>query len=189
MPQLQNGNPSVKPLSGKPKKYSIKIKSNGDSKTKIMIVGNLLDKYLRREELSPKKNNVKVITLPGSTTEDILEYIKPISRRKHDTMIIHTGTNDLSNSVDTMKKVIKVVKIVCTGKNWKKLRSVFPGVFYRKDKDHQDERDEVNMKLKKYCEGKGFVFIKNANINESGLNNSKLHFEKYLFFVVFFRVR
>ena len=34
------------------------------------------------------------------------------------------------------------------------------------------------MKLKKYCEGKGFVFNENANINESGLNNSKLHLNK-----------
>ena len=34
------------------------------------------------------------------------------------------------------------------------------------------------MKLKKYCEGKGFVFIENANINESGVNNSKLHLNK-----------
>ena len=34
------------------------------------------------------------------------------------------------------------------------------------------------MKLKKYCEGKEFVFIENVNINESGLNNSKLHLNK-----------
>ena len=70
-----------------------KIKSNGDSKTKIMVVGNSLVTYLRREELSSKKNNVKVVTHPGSTTEDMLDYIKPIEQRKHDTLIIHTGTN------------------------------------------------------------------------------------------------
>ena len=34
------------------------------------------------------------------------------------------------------------------------------------------------MKLKKYCESKGFVFIENASINESGLNNSKLNLNK-----------
>ena len=34
------------------------------------------------------------------------------------------------------------------------------------------------MKLKKYCEGKGFVFIENVNISEPGLNNSKLHLNK-----------
>ena len=34
------------------------------------------------------------------------------------------------------------------------------------------------MKLKNYCEGKRFVFIENDNINEPGLNNSKLHLNK-----------
>ena len=105
MPQLHNGNPSVnvyhvnKKLShysGKPENDNIKIKSSGDSKTKIMVVGNSLVKYLRREELSSKKNNVKVITHPGSTTEDMLDYIKPTARRKPNTLIIHTGPNDLT---------------------------------------------------------------------------------------------
>ena len=54
----------------------------------------------------------------------------------------------------------------------------FSSVIYRKDKNLQDERNEVNMKLKKYCEGKGFVFIENTNIDESDLNNSKLHLNK-----------
>ena len=34
------------------------------------------------------------------------------------------------------------------------------------------------MKLNKYREGKGFNFIENPNINESGLNISKLHLNK-----------
>ena len=60
----------------------------------------------------------------------------------------------------------------------KKIRLVFPELFFGKDKDLEDERNEVNMNLKKYCEGKGLVFIENDNINESGLNNSKLHLNK-----------
>ena len=120
--------------SGKPKNDNIKINSNSDSKTKIMIVGNSLVKYLRREELTSKKNNVKVITHDGSTTEDMLDYIKPIARRKPDTLILHTGTNDLTNGVNTMKKVRKLGKVVRDESsddltNLKKLRSVFPVLF------------------------------------------------------------
>ena len=64
MPQLHNGNPSVNVYdvnktqshnSGKPENDNIKIKSNGDSKTKIMVVDDSLVKYLRREELSSKQ--------------------------------------------------------------------------------------------------------------------------------------
>ena len=64
MPQLHNGNPSVNVYdvnktqshnSGKPENDNIKIKSNGDSKTKIMVVDDSLVKYIRREELSSKQ--------------------------------------------------------------------------------------------------------------------------------------
>ena len=91
MPQLHNGNPSGNVYdvnkkqsrsSGKPEKDNIKIESNSDSKSKIMVVGNLLVEYLRWQELSSKKNNVKVITHPESTIKDILDHIKPITQRK-----------------------------------------------------------------------------------------------------------
>ena len=105
MPQLHNGKPSVNVYgdnkkqshgSGKPKNDNIKINSNRDSKTKIMVVGNSLVKHLRREELSSKKNNVKVITHPGSTTDDMIDYIKPIARRKPE--------RELTNGINTIKK-------------------------------------------------------------------------------------
>ena len=143
-----------------------------------MVVGDSLVKYLQREELSSIKNNVKVFTHPGSTTEDMLDYIKPIARRKPDTLIIHAGTNDLTNGVNTMKKVRKLVKVVCEIDESQKIKIGFSSIIYRKDKDLEDEQNEVNVKLKKYCEGKGFVFIENDNIIELGLNNSKLHLNK-----------
>ena len=152
--------------------------SSGDRKTKIMVVGDSLVKYLRREELSSKNNNVKVITHPGSTTEEMLDYIKPIARRKPDTLIIHTGTNDLTNGVNTMKEVRKLVKVVREIDESGKIKIGFSSVIYRKDKDLEDERNEVNVKFKKYCESKEFAFIENNNISESGLNNSKLYLNK-----------
>ena len=96
----------------------------------------------------------------------MLDYIKPIAWRKPDTLIIHTGTNDLTNGVNTMKKVKKLVKVVREIDESDEIKIGFASVIYRKDKDLEDERTEVNMKLKKYYEGKGFVFIENANINE-----------------------
>ena len=184
MPRLHNGNPSVnvydvnKKLSHKtrkPENDNIKIKSSDNSKTKIMVAGNSLVKYLRREKLPSKKNNVKVITHPGPTNEDMLDYIKPIARRKPDTLIIHAGTNDLTNGVNIMKKVRKLVKVVREIDECEKIKFGFFSVIFCKNKDLEDERNEVNMKLIKYCETKGFVFNENNNISESGLNNSKLH--------------
>ena len=108
----------------------------------------------------------------------MLDYIKPIARRKPDTLIVHTGTNDVTNGVNTLKKVRKLVKVVGEIDESQKTKIGFSSVICRKDKDLEDERNEVNMKLKKYCDGKGFVFIENDNIGESGMNNSKLHLNK-----------
>ena len=108
----------------------------------------------------------------------MLDYIKPIAWRKPDTLIIHTGTNGHTNGVNTMKKVRKLVKVVRETDESEKIKISFSSVTYRKDKDLENERNEVSVNLKKHCEGKGFVFIENDNIIESGLNNSKLHLNK-----------
>ena len=77
-----------------------------------------------------------------------------------------------------MKKIRKLVKVVREIDESEEIKFGFSSVIYRQDKDVDDERKELNSKLKKYCEGKGFVFIENANINETGLNNSKLHLSR-----------
>ena len=92
--------------------------------------------------------------------------------------MIHIGTNDFTNGVNTKKKVRKLVKAVREINESEKIKICFSSVTYRKDKDHEDEQNEVNMKSINHCDGKGFVFIENANINESGLSNSKLHLNK-----------
>ena len=104
-----------------------------------MVVSDSLVKYLRREELPSKKNNVKVVTHPGSTTKDMPDYIKPIARRKPDTLIIHTGTNDPTNGVNTMKKVRNVVKVVREIDASEKIKIGFFSVIYRKDEDLENE--------------------------------------------------
>ena len=47
-------------------------------------------------------------------------------------------------------------------------------VVYRRDKDLEDERNGVNVKLKKYCEGKGFVKEGNANVDIVSIAETKL---------------
>ena len=70
-----------------------------------------------------------------------------------------------------MKKVRRLVKWFREIDKLKEINIAFPSVIKRKDKDLEDERNEVFTKLKNSCEDKGLVFIENANIDESGLNN------------------
>ena len=46
----------------------------------------------------------------GSATKHMLGYIKRIARNEPDVLIIPTGTSDLTNGVNTMKKVRKPVR-------------------------------------------------------------------------------
>ena len=47
---------------------------------------------------------------PVATTEDLIGYVKPIVRKKTKMLVIHTGTSDLSNDTDIIKRVKKVVQ-------------------------------------------------------------------------------
>ena len=54
----------------------------------------------------------------------------------------------------------------------------FSSLMNRSGKDFSKEISELNDKLKKYCLGRGFIYVDNYNINESCLNNRKLHFNQ-----------
>ena len=40
----------------------------------------------------------------------MIDYIKPELRHKPDIVILHCGTNDITNDVNTVKKIKKLVK-------------------------------------------------------------------------------
>ena len=101
--------------------------------------------------------------------------MRHIARKKPDTLIIHVGTNDLTKGVNTMKKIRKCVEVVREIDNTENIQIGFSSIIQRADKDFSNE---INIKLKNYCSGKGFIFVDNDNINESCLNNSKLHLNK-----------
>ena len=132
-------------------------------------------KYLRRDNLSSKNNDVKVDAHPGSTTLDMLDYIKPIVRRKRYVLVIHTGTNDLTNGVKTMKEVRQLVKCVKELDKEEEVKIGFSSVINRSDRNLEKEIADLNLKLKWYCEGNQFLFTDNDNIDKSCLNNSKSH--------------
>ena len=90
-----NGNPIN---NGKPDSYK-----RNPPKARVIITGDSMIKYIRRDNLSSQNNDIKVDVHPGLTTLDMMDYIKPIVRRKPDVLVIHTGTNDLTYGVNTMK--------------------------------------------------------------------------------------
>ena len=49
---------------------------------------------------------------PGSTTDDMVGYVRPVTWKKPDVIIIQVGTNDLTKGVNTMSKVRKIVNAI-----------------------------------------------------------------------------
>ena len=144
----------------------------------MTVIGNSMIKYLRRENFSSKNYEVKIAAHPASTTEDLIDYVKTVVRKKTDFLVIHTGTNDLTNGVNTMKEIRKIVKCVRDLDKDKKVNIGFSSVISRSDRNLGYEVRDLNLKLKRYCEGNNFLFVGNINIEESCLNNSKLHKEQ-----------
>ena len=69
----------------------------------VFIIGDSMIKGLAERGIS-KNHNVKVRPQPGCTTEDIEDHIKPTIRKNPDAIIIHSGTNDVTNDKPTKKK-------------------------------------------------------------------------------------
>ena len=69
-----------------------------------------------------------------------------------------------------VKKLVKVIKETDSQKE--------SGLIQRKDHDFPEQIEEINGKLKRYCESKGYRFVENSNVDGGFLNRSKLHLNK-----------
>ena len=65
-----------------------------------------------------KNDQAQVKTRPGSTTDGIIDYIKPTIRQKPDIFVIHSKTNDLTKDVSTLSRNRKIVAAVNPAGNY-----------------------------------------------------------------------
>ena len=108
----------------------------------------------------------------------MLDLIKPVIRKKPSEIIIHTGCNDLTNNINPLTNIKKIVKLVKDGSPDIKL--TFSSIMTRKDAKHVTEKVIVdcNNHLKNYCQQNNLGFIDNSNIDETCLGKRKLHMGK-----------
>ena len=90
-------------------------------------------------------------------------------RKNSDFLVIHTGTNDLTKGVNTMKEIRKLVKCLRDLDKDKEVYIGFSSVISRCDRNLVQEIRDLNLKLKDYCEGNNFLFAGNVNVQESCL--------------------
>ena len=67
-------------------------------------------KHVNGREAS-RDDSVKIRCHLGATT-DYIDYVRPTALKKTDMIIIHTGTNDIQNKVNTLQKVRKIITTI-----------------------------------------------------------------------------
>ena len=86
--------------------------SHNTTGKKVVAIGDYMFKYLKIDNFSSCGNIVEVSIQSGAITEDMLDYIKLLASKKSDTVVIHTGINDMANGVTTISKVRKLGQCV-----------------------------------------------------------------------------
>ena len=100
------------------------------NKKEVIVVGDYDCRVVNYSERS-----VTVMKHPGCSTEDMTDYIKPIARKKPDTILLHVGTNDLTKGINTMKNVRKCVEAIRELDNSENIQIGFSSIVHRSDKD------------------------------------------------------
>ena len=146
-------------------------------KKKIFIVGDFMIKNITGTGIS-KDHTVKIRPHLGATSIDMCDYIKPELRHLADVIILQCGTNDISNEINTLKKLKKLLKETEGYETNKKPKVVISSLIKRYDQDFNEDIKSINEKLQSMCPSKGFSFIDNINSDKSCLNRSKLHIDR-----------
>ena len=146
-------------------------------KKEVFIIGDSMIKYVNGRGVS-RNDSVKVRSYLGATTDDFIDYVRPTVRKKPNLIIIHSGTNDIQNNVNTLQKIRKVISSIKEYDTDDNIKIALSSIIHRSDHDFEDKINETNRKLENLCKGKGMIFINNSNIDSTCLNRSKLHLNK-----------
>ena len=143
---------------------------------KIVLTGDSMVNGISEKGLSVN-HKVKIVNFPGGTSEKILEKLDVIIKEKPDDLVVHVGTNDITNNVNLLTNVKKIFNKV--SKELPSTSIAFSSIINRKDKTNiQKTLTDTNARLKNFCKQKGISFIDNSGIKEFHLGKKKLHLNK-----------
>ena len=138
---------------------------HGKDQKKVFIVGDFMIRNITSTGIS-RENTIKIRPIPGATTINICNYIKPELFQKPDAVIVHCRTNDIPNEINTVKKIKKLVKEMEENNHENIPQVLISSIIKQYDQDYNEEIQSLNNKLQRFCTRKGLSFIDNNNIDK-----------------------
>ena len=80
-------------------------------KRNILVAGNSMLTAISGKSLS-EKHNISVAGFSGGTSEKIIENLDDLLKNQPGDILIHVGTNDITNRANLLNNTIKIVKQV-----------------------------------------------------------------------------
>ena len=118
-------------------------------------------------------HKVKIVNFPRGTSEKILEKLDDIIKEKPDDLVVHVGTNNITNDVNLLTNVKNIISKV--SEEPPSTSIAFSSIINRKDKTNiQKTLTHANDHLKNISMQKGVSFIDNSGIKEFHLGKRKL---------------
>ena len=127
-------------------------------KKHIVIIGDSIIKNVNGRDVY-RGDSVKIRPNPGAPTEDLIDHIKSAIRKNPAIVVIHTGTDDLQNNCNIVKKAKKLVSTVREVDKDNSVKIAFSSMINREDEDFKGKINNVNNKLKNNCNSAGMDFM------------------------------
>ena len=118
-----------------------------EKKKKIFIVGDFRFKNITGTGIS-RDHTVKIRPHPGATSIYMCDYIKPELRHQPDFISLHCGKNDISNELNTLKKLKKLLKEIEGYDTHKKPQIVISSLMKIYDQDLNEDIKGINEQFK-----------------------------------------
>ena len=145
-----------------------------------VIVGDSIIKGLRRDLLSrAAKRRVTVRSFPGATVGDMKHYLQPSLQLKPSEIVLHVGTNDLKDHSSRVvaEQIVDLGNLISSSSPATKV--TISALTQRYDEECLGKKvTDCNKVIKSFCNQNGWGFIKHPNIDETCVNNQKLHLNK-----------
>ena len=135
--------------------------------------------YMNKEKPLSRSHFTSVKAHGGATSDDLQDFIKPVLRRKPNTLILHCGSNDFRNQIDTAKNIDNMI---CYAKrNNPEVSLAVSEICLRKDKFAPPivSITDMNKRIENVCGHHGIPFIKQSDFGDRCLSKGQLHPNKY----------